>query len=202
MSDKNIPLNIKKTTTRNMPEYRNWHNMKNRCLNQNIPEYKWYGARGIRVCDRWLNSFENFLADMGTRPSPKHSIDRIDNNGNYCPENCRWATQKQQSRNTRNNRKITINGICKTVAEWAEIVGMKQNSLLYRIRRGTPPEDAINPDLKPKHTRKKLQRLVKCIVCDGDFIPRPNQLRLGHGKFCSQKCNFASRNKDKFGRIT
>ena len=87
------------------PEYISWQSIKTRCLNKNRKCYKNYGGRGIRVCDRWLNSFENFYKDMGPRPSPKHSIDRIDVNGNYCPENCKWATRHQQAINHRNNKK-------------------------------------------------------------------------------------------------
>lgn len=78
------------------PEYRTWYSMKRRCLNSNNKFYKYYGGRGIIVCDRWLNSFENFLEDMGERPNPELSIDRINNDGNYEPNNCRWATQKEQ----------------------------------------------------------------------------------------------------------
>jgi hypothetical protein len=84
-----------------LPESTVWGAMKRRCYNKNSPEYKYYGARGITVCERWRKSFSDFYADMGPRPSPKHSIDRIDVNGNYEPSNCRWATQLIQSRNTR-----------------------------------------------------------------------------------------------------
>jgi hypothetical protein len=75
--------------------------MKGRCSNKNLRSYQHYGGRGITVCDEWKESFENFYADMGKRPSPKHSIDRIDVDGNYCKENCRWASKQTQSRNTR-----------------------------------------------------------------------------------------------------
>lgn len=84
-------------------EYGIWSNIKHRCLNPNYRDYKNYGGRGIAVCDRWRDSFDNFMDDMGPRPSLKHSIDRIDNNGNYEPSNCRWATYSQQNRNQRLN---------------------------------------------------------------------------------------------------
>lgn len=85
------------------PEYTSWCILRSRCSNPNNNRFKYYGGRGIKVCDRWLKSYENFLADMGRKPSPEHSIDRIDVNGNYEPDNCRWATPIQQRANRRDS---------------------------------------------------------------------------------------------------
>ena len=95
--------------------HRTWCQMRRRCLDKNSKNYFRYGGRGIKICDRWLESFENFYADMGEPPSIKHSIDRINNNGNYEPSNCRWATNKQQNRNYSKNIDITIDN--KTIKE-------------------------------------------------------------------------------------
>lgn len=101
-----------KNTTHGMtetPMYDVWQSMKWRCVNPENHNYKHYGGRGITVCERWLHSFENFFADMGLRPSPELSIDRIDNNGNYELSNCRWATKGEQNSNTRRNNKVATN---------------------------------------------------------------------------------------------
>ncbi len=87
------------TSLKKLVEYRAWQAMKNRCYNPNCEKYARWGGRGITVCERWLHSFANFYADMGQRPSAKHSLDRIDNDGNYEPGNCRWATSVEQNNN-------------------------------------------------------------------------------------------------------
>ncbi len=114
------------------PEYKAWGSLRHRCSNPNARNYYLYGGRGIRVCDRWA-SFENFLADMGPRPSSGHSIDRLDVNGNYEPGNCAWRTCSQQQRNKRNSLFITHNGETLHVREWAERTGIHTDTLRCRI---------------------------------------------------------------------
>ena len=117
-------------------EYTSWCNMKNRCYDVKNKQYADYGGRGIIVCDRWLNSFENFLQDMGIKPKKGYSLERIDNNGNYCPENCKWATPLEQGRNQRTNINVTYQGETKCIAEWAEKTGISYGKLHYRITNG------------------------------------------------------------------
>ena len=118
-----------------------WDSMKQRCINPNDTTYKNYGGRGISVCDRWLK-FENFYADMGERPKGM-SIERIDNNGNYCPENCCYATQKEQMRNTRRTVTVKYQGKEQCMAAWAEELGINQGTLWYRLKH-YPPQIAFN----------------------------------------------------------
>ena len=125
-------------------EYNSWGSMKSRCNDANNPAYSRYGGRGITVCDRWRNSYEDFLADMGRRPTPQHSLDRINNNGNYEPGNCRWATQSEQCRNTRYNAIITAHGKSLCVTEWAEITGVKRHTLYKNVMNGLKGEDALS----------------------------------------------------------
>ena len=113
-------------------EYRACIQMKNRCFNINYPGYKNYGGRGIIVCPKWIESFESFYRDMGDCPNGM-SLDRKDNDGNYEPENCRWATQRQQQNNKRNNDKISYKGETKTQAQWARSLGMNASTLRKRL---------------------------------------------------------------------
>jgi hypothetical protein len=117
--------------------------MKDRCLNPGQKHYPHYGGRGITVCDRWKLDFLPFLADVGERPSPRHSLDRINVDGNYEPGNVRWATQAQQARNKRDNRTVTWQGQTLTVTDWARITGIHRNTLDARIRDGWPLEKAF-----------------------------------------------------------
>lgn len=133
------------------PLFETWRAMRKRCYYEKHPEYKNYGGRGIKVCNRWQgkDGFENFLNDMGPRPNgeypsgrPMYTLDRIDVDGDYCPENCRWATQKEQCLNTRQTVYITHNGETKPMREWIKILGIK-NSTFYERRRRHPN----NPEL-------------------------------------------------------
>jgi hypothetical protein len=121
--------------------------MLKRCYNKQIKEFKNYGARGIRVCERWKHSFKNFITDMGMKPSRKHSLDRKNNAKGYSKKNCRWDTKHEQVRNTRRNVWVTI---CKerlTVAEWTARLGLPYFRVYSRLRAGWKPRDAV---LRPK----------------------------------------------------
>lgn len=121
-----------------------WANMKARCKNKRCPTFKHYGGRGISVCKEWMESFEAFR-DWALRNgySEGLEIDRINNDGNYCPENCRWATRKQQNRNTSQNRMITINGTTKNISEWAELSGVNYFTIRWRLRNGISGENLL-----------------------------------------------------------
>lgn len=114
--------------------YKLWSVMKDRCNNPNNKAYRNYGGRGIKVCDRWLNSFENFLADMGERPQGT-TLDRINSNGNYEPDNCRWVTRMEQNNNTRRNVWIWTGEIYVTMAQFAKAFGIPQKRLQFLYRK-------------------------------------------------------------------
>lgn len=125
------------------PEYRAWANMLNRCRSLTAQNSHRYGGRGITVCDRWLD-FRNFLSDMGLRPSERHSLDRIDNNKGYSPDNCRWADLYTQANNTRRNVFLTFRGETLTISQWARRIGLHRKTLMYRVRAGWTVERALN----------------------------------------------------------
>jgi hypothetical protein len=131
----NKKANVNKKRKSYTPEYVCWNGMKSRCNNQNNREYKRYGARGITYCKRW-EFFENFLEDMGEKPSLDHSIERIDFNGNYEPSNTKWGTQIEQANNKRNNRYITHMGLTKTLSEWGRLSPVTGKTLGKRLKRG------------------------------------------------------------------
>lgn len=125
----------KKHGYRHTATYQTWIDMRRRCYDETRPDYARYGGRGIRVCAAWQSSFETFLRDMGERPEGK-TLDRIDVDGAYCKENCRWATQREQLRNTRFNRKLTYRGKTQTLIEWADELGIVAGTIAARLRRG------------------------------------------------------------------
>ena len=134
----------------NSPEYKSWVSMGVRCFNKTTDYYHNYGGRGITVCPEWRESFEAFYRDMGPRLSLGHTIDRIDNDGNYEPGNCRWATRKQQSRNTRQLHILTFNNESHCITEWAKRTGMNYLTLVSRIRRGWATERALTTPVNTK----------------------------------------------------
>lgn len=150
------------------PLYATWVGMKQRCSDPANPGYKNYGGRGIKVCKRWSDSFEAFLEDMGEKPSPNLSIDRINNDGDYEPENCRWATQKEQCRNTRWARLIPFNGETLTITEWADRLGITRERLRQRLqtrsieealtckKNESPPRVSLNASSKIPGGRPRL----------------------------------------------
>lgn len=124
-------------------EYLIWCGIRKRINDTRCRIYPYYGGRGIKLCDRWQD-FANFLTDMGPRPSPQHSIERIDSNGDYAPGNCRWATRTEQMRNKRDNRRLTLNGETRCVAEWAERLGISVNTIRKRVYSGYTDAQALH----------------------------------------------------------
>lgn len=131
------------------PEYHIWADIIQRCTNPNREWYKDYGGRGIKVCERWRYSFTNFYADMGARPSDKHSVERVNVNGDYSPENCIWATAKIQGNNRRNNRHFEFQGRSQTLSQWCDELGLVYNTVYQRIYDGW--------EIKKALTTKKLR---------------------------------------------
>lgn len=128
------------------PDWRPFSSMLCRCYHPKTPGYKNYGGRGIVVCDRWREGgFWVFIADMGPRPTPNHSLDRIDNDGPYSPENCRWSTPKQQGRNRRTTVRLTYQGETLPMIEWVERLGLDYNQVRHRYRKGMSAEDILSP---------------------------------------------------------
>ena len=124
-------------------EYSSWHGMVKRCTKRHCKDYPSYGGSGIEVCDRWLD-FSNFLADMGKKPTIKHSIDRIDNSKGYEKSNCRWATRSEQGRNQTTNRIIEYNGEKQPLIYWATLFNLNKNTLLTRLNLGWDIHKALN----------------------------------------------------------
>jgi hypothetical protein len=136
--------------------------MRQRCNDPNYHGYRLYGGRGIKVCERW-NDFNVFIADIGPRPSTKHSIERIDNNGNYEPGNCKWALIQEQVVNKRTNRLLTVGGVTMAISQWAEATKIKHSTILQRINRGWNHTDAVTipPLHNDYHFIKKPRRCLR-----------------------------------------
>ena len=130
-----------------------WSGMMARCHHKSNHKYKRYGGRGISVCERW-HDYENFKKDMGERPEGT-SLDRINNDGDYCPENCRWATHKEQNRNRSDNRRIEFNGETKTLPEWADIAGISRTAFKRRLERGWDFKRALSQPLTEQNHGKR-----------------------------------------------
>lgn len=135
------------------PEYYSWASMKSRCLNPKNDRYAEYGGRGITICKRWIDSFENFYADMGPRPD-KTTLERRDTDGNYEPENCCWATQKEQQSNRRNNNLLTHDGVTLTITEWSRRLGFKERAIAWRLRNGWSVDRALTEPRISKYAKR------------------------------------------------
>lgn len=129
--------------------YGTWKNMWNRCNNPENEDYSAYGGRGIKICKRW-NNIKNFISDMGERPKGL-TLDRIDNNGNYCQKNCKWSTNTEQARNRRSNVLLTLNGVTKHATDWAKEYGITQRMINHRLKIGWSIEDVIT---KPSMSKR------------------------------------------------
>lgn len=180
-----------RSTTHGMSKtaiYRTWRCMLSRCYYVKDKCYNIYGGRGVVVCNRWKDSFENFYADMGDRPSNRHSLDRIDSNGNYCPENCRWATPIEQANNRRNTIRVCIDGVSKSLVDWAEFYGTRLDTIITRIHRGWPLEEAVCGRSRKKrscHTNRYLVNDEYLSVVEAsnryDMPPQTVRERLNRG---------------------
>lgn len=124
-------------------EWEAWASMIQRCTNPKNKRYYSHGARGIRICDRWVNSFVNFLADMGRAPSKEYSLERVDNNGNYNPSNCKWATKVEQANNRRNNIRIEYMGRTQTLKQWCDELSLPYLRVKARIHAGHSVQEAF-----------------------------------------------------------
>lgn len=142
-------------------EYSIWQNMKNRCKDLND---KRYGGRGIKVCDRWLNSFNNFFEDMGERPNKQLSLERRDNDGEYSKQNCVWATKKEQASNRRSNIKIEYNGQSMILSEWAKLLNIRYGTLLGRINNNWDINDAFNTPVNLGNKNNREENNSKFIL--------------------------------------
>lgn len=175
-------------------EYNIWALMRQRCSNPNAANYNSYGARGICVCERW-NKFANFWQDMGPAPSPQHTLDRKDNNGNYCPENCAWASSEQQQNNRRNNVFIEAFGQRKTIAQWARATGLSRDMVKHRVFVMKMPAEQALQAPRMSHNKCPVEQLSLDgqIVCSYDSLADVQKI----GGFNKQAVHLALQGKAK-----
>jgi hypothetical protein len=148
---------------RHSPEYNSWANMLSRCTNVNNPVFAHYGGRGIAVCDEWRTSFEEFFADMGPKPTPAHSLERIDVDRNYEPTNCRWATRKEQNENKRNSLFLVFRGERLVIAQVAKQLDIDRTTLTRYMRRNgwpelTGEEDSLKELIRRHHDLREAKK--------------------------------------------
>lgn len=140
---------VSKVANRHHPLYQLYYSMRTRCTNPNAPNFRFYGGRGIGICRRWLESFESFVADMGERPSKQHTLDRINNDGDYEPGNCRWANVYEQNRNRKDNTRVVYRGKEMILVEAVELAGVVgYDRVCQRLASGWPLERAL--ETKPR----------------------------------------------------
>lgn len=147
--------------------------MKDRCYNKNSSAFSRYGGRGIFICEEWRHDFAAFFNDMGQKPSARHSIERIDNDGPYGPENCRWATQTEQGRNRSNNLLVEVGGERKPLSEWCHQFNIDRTTVLSRLKRGWAAARAV--------TTPARKMTVRIVPCNSDVPRRTVASRLSHG---------------------
>ncbi|MEW9535715.1 hypothetical protein MRBLRC7O_000925 [Agrobacterium radiobacter] len=178
---------------KNVPKYYSvWASMKDRCTNQNNKQFKDYGGRGIRVCDRWASNYSAFEADMGERPEG-YSIERKDNNGDYEPSNCKWASRKEQQRNRRYRVMVDVGGETYRAIELADIAGVKVETIVERANRGLPYSEVIRPDkIYNKDTSHavaghKAKAAARTHCKNGhEFTPENTHIRKDGAKQCRE----------------
>lgn len=147
------------------PEYRTWSGMVDRCENPKNKSYPIYGGKGVRVSEEWRADFSAFFRDMGQKPTPSHSIERINSGGNYEAGNCRWASRKEQGNNTSRNKIVVLDGREMTLAQACDLRGMHYPTVKSRMLRGMSIEEA----LEPRHLKKKLdEKIVREIMASSD----------------------------------
>lgn len=175
---------------RNVPEWKVWDGIKRRCYHLSYKDRHRYGGRGIVMSDEWRNSFDQFYADMGKRPEGAYTIDRIDNDGNYCKENCRWATPTEQARNQSKTRFIEYNGEKRCISEWAKILGLDESTIRARLNNNWDIEKVLCKKHSFRNTKPNPKPKYKPVICvnSGVIYPSLNDASKSVGIACSSLC--------------